>query len=328
MLWDGPLYTTVKCAYFFRLLTFNETLGPLIAKQRTVEFSKTRDSTGAPFIHLNELFSQENKYISNDSIIIELALSVVRQRQILTPKNQNELTMTANIKSEPQSPVRLHTRKLDVVHIPDSMAQMHAAKVTSSNDLQSYNSPRSPLSLPSSSSSPSPSSSSSSSKLFKRKHDETKPDLCCILCASNLLEKDTYNTKCGHLYCKDCIHEDIIPRKMCIKCNRYVKKNQCNQIYFTHDQRIRKNRSVDTRATKKLLTFVDNIDHNSNEKPYDFELTCPMCMQNLFDIETFTTMCGHLYCKQCLQIDIRQRKMCIVCNGIDNPYYWTQIYFS
>lgn len=323
-----------KWSYKIKLLTSNEELGPLCTQGIDIQFSKTFDSNGAPFISLDELFSPRNKYLtSNGEINMEFEL-VYKEEEDQTFNFNN-----VRVKTEPKSPKCLRSASPPLVMIPrraieQSMPILNQIKVEVVDDA--------PVNECSSDVTDSQQPDQRASAIVQangRKRAAQPDEIKCLLCANNLLEVEAITTKCGHLYCKFCLDNDIATRKMCVKCDYPVKKDQCIEIYCTDEQRKKKHCSQ-TRASSSLRYFLDKLEQelqngsssrlSSSQDPQPTDkslLKCPMCDENLFETKTYTLRCGHLYCEQCLNADMANRQVCVVCNKQDRAQ-WTQIFFS
>lgn len=323
-----------KWSYKIKLLTSNEELGSLCTEAKDIQFSKKFDSNGAPFINLDELFSRRNKYLtSNGEIIMEFELMYKEEDQLFDLNN-------VRVKTEPKSPKCLRSASPPLVMIPRraierSMPILNQIKVEVVDEasVNEFSSEVTDLQQP----------DQCASVIVQandgRKRAAQPDEINCLLCASNLLEVEAITTKCGHLYCKLCLDNDIATRKMCVKCDYPVKKDQCIQIYCTDEQR-KKKRCSQTRASSSLRSFLDKLEQelqnrtsghlSSNQDPQTTDgllLKCPMCDENLFETKSYTLRCGHLYCEHCLTTDIANRQVCVVCNKQDRAQ-WTQIFFS
>lgn len=147
----------------------------------------------------------------------------------------------------------------------------------------------------------------------------TATELNCILCCINLFEADPYSTICGHLYCAQCLTEDIGKRGTCVKCDSPVVKSQCIQICLT-DEQLKKKRK--TRSSFGFRNFYDQIEQDLLNRAPDqgtqaanhVLLNCPVCDQHFVEPNVYTINCGHLFCRYCLHTDIALRRQCVVCN--------------
>ncbi|XP_062550202.1 E3 ubiquitin-protein ligase NEURL1B-like [Armigeres subalbatus] len=43
-------------------------------------------------------------------------------------------------------------------------------------------------------------------------------------------------------------------------------------------------------------------------------ITCPICFENVFQMQAASTICGHLYCYQCIAMEIEVRPKCPICS--------------
>lgn len=315
----------VKWAFKILLLTNNEQIGPLTAEYNDVEFSKAKDSYGAPFIALHELYDGRNQYmLTNDSITFEFHLHAFNEQN----HQQNHEQSLMFIKTEPQSPPP--SPEIDV-SLPEIYAHSDPNKRGIKRKLVQYEEENTSELVP-----------ISGFPYFTRQrsqnmngntHNRTNVDelLKCNLCSNNLFDDDVIAMKCGHLYCKICFKNDIISRKMCIKCNTNSSKEQCGRVYLNDEhQKNCLDKRIGTRANSLLRSFnfpTDEVD-SDNRNQRDLHVNCPLCQCNLLEVDTYVTECGHLYCKNCLEKDIAMRKMCIVCNKTDSKCFWIPILFS
>lgn len=311
-----------KWSYQIRLLTDNDN-GPLCTEESNVRFSKFFDSNGAPFISLKNLYDQRNKYLSSDGAIkMEIDLAVMEE----TTRSGD-----VRIKTEPISPKCSESRPLVLIERPVNeranwlplaavkteieLANEYSVDVTDARLLEQR---ESVIVQP--------------NVHRKRPAPSTATELNCILCSINLLETDPYSTICGHLFCAQCLNEDIGKRQICVKCDSPVVKSQCIQICLT-DEQLKKKRKK-TRSSLAFRDFYDQIERDILNRLSDQEthatnhvlLNCPLCDEHFVEPNVYTINCGHLYCKGCLYKDIAKRYQCVVCNKKVNQ--WIQIFFT
>ncbi|CAM0943556.1 unnamed protein product [Alopecurus aequalis] len=58
----------------------------------------------------------------------------------------------------------------------------------------------------------------------------TEPSFTCPVCWNKLVEPST--TKCGHIFCTECITQAIKYQKKCPTCRKALKKNNFHRIYL------------------------------------------------------------------------------------------------
>lgn len=165
--------------------------------------------------------------------------------------------------------------------------------------------------------------------------------LHCIYCNESLLDKDTcYSLMCGHLYCISCLEFDIAIRKSCIKCDKRVNKNQWFKLNLSHQedeppQSQTTEMSAGTSSSSNLnvsQASVGSLDTTMNESNDDQmpgpstmvndrkrkhpkgTLNCTRCTIDLLQTKTYAIKCGCLYCRDCFDECISDRKSCIKCN--------------
>lgn len=54
----------------------------------------------------------------------------------------------------------------------------------------------------------------------------------CPICLESIFHQQAASTVCGHLFCKNCITQEIQIRKKCPMCKRALKRHQVHPIYF------------------------------------------------------------------------------------------------
>jgi len=76
---------------------------------------------------------------------------------------------------------------------------------------------------------------------------------------------------------------------------------------------------------KRPLDNVDNGSNNNNKKSkvfskgkekssFKLDIHCPICLEELnSDKEYYTTICGHFFCKSCLEVSLKKKKICPLC---------------
>lgn len=194
----------LKWEYAFSMLSSNENIKPLTQRYEDIQFSKSKNSSGAPFIHLDELYDDKNGFLSaNGAITFKFTLRVIENVQ--PSGDQIDGLRQMNIKSLPQSP--LSPPKTD----RRSREIAPARSLPSSYDMNG--------------------NISQSSEV----NPEPNATLTCVYCSRNLFDDRVYGAKCGHLYCKECFWNDIAIRKMCIKCDTHFRKDQCGRVHLNEE---------------------------------------------------------------------------------------------
>uniref|UniRef100_A0A453PUI1 RING-type domain-containing protein n=1 Tax=Aegilops tauschii subsp. strangulata TaxID=200361 RepID=A0A453PUI1_AEGTS len=57
-----------------------------------------------------------------------------------------------------------------------------------------------------------------------------EPNFTCPVCLNKLVEPST--TKCGHIFCAECIKQAIQFQKKCPTCRKALRKNNFHRIYL------------------------------------------------------------------------------------------------
>ncbi|XP_062563689.1 uncharacterized protein LOC134226741 [Armigeres subalbatus] len=58
------------------------------------------------------------------------------------------------------------------------------------------------------------------------------PSVACPICLESIFHQQAASTICGHLFCKECIYQEIQIRRKCPMCKRALKRHQVHPIYF------------------------------------------------------------------------------------------------
>ncbi|CRL07389.1 CLUMA_CG020363, isoform A [Clunio marinus] len=64
------------------------------------------------------------------------------------------------------------------------------------------------------------------------------------------------------------------------------------------------------KTVSKRLNFDDSHEEISNKKA---KITCPICFESVVDRKPVSTICGHLFCRSCLEEAFMQKKICPMC---------------
>lgn len=63
--------------------------------------------------------------------------------------------------------------------------------------------------------------------------DQPRPEILCPICYTNMLEvSHVMSTKCGHLFCQNCIEDSLKTRAVCPICRRKVLKSHLHIVYL------------------------------------------------------------------------------------------------
>ncbi|SPP78432.1 E3 ubiquitin-protein ligase RNF185-like [Drosophila guanche] len=54
------------------------------------------------------------------------------------------------------------------------------------------------------------------------------------------------------------------------------------------------------------------LDADASSQNFGYE--CPICLMAAFDRSPVATTCGHIFCRECIEEQIRQRNKCAKCN--------------
>ena len=70
-----------------------------------------------------------------------------------------------------------------------------------------------------------------------------------------------------------------------------------------------------------LSDYPDTIQpgFGSQTQPKCSGFDCPICMDNLIDKNPTSTICGHIFCADCIRISISTRQKCPICSKFLKP---------
>ncbi|KAG8054187.1 hypothetical protein GUJ93_ZPchr0001g29520 [Zizania palustris] len=86
------------------------------------------------------------------------------------------------------------------------------------------------------------------------------------------------------------------------------------QLSLGRNPRQEHRRVIDSRPVINLLETPENCripTPPAPEKPKEPEFSCPVCMNELVDATS--TICGHIFCKNCIKASIQAQKKCPTC---------------
>lgn len=70
----------------------------------------------------------------------------------------------------------------------------------------------------------------------------------------------------------------------------------------------------------RTVSFDDSLNASQLS---GFKISCPICLESVKERDPISTMCGHVFCKACIQAAMRTVKKCPMCKknlGNKNPY--------
>ncbi|XP_071946686.1 uncharacterized protein [Antedon mediterranea] len=103
----------------------------------------------------------------------------------------------------------------------------------------------------------------------------------CPICL-DVLTEPVKTLQCGHMFCSNCIDDELKHRKVCPMCRGNVKVLKGNQ----------------TPAKK------DEVEE------------CPICFDVLTETVKKQLQCGHKFCRNCIDIALQHRNACPICGII------------
>lgn len=291
-----PEDTRIKWGYQVDLLKKNASIGPLSVQQDSI-ISKAYDSVGAKLISLSHLFDCQNLYVSDDSITFELEIKVTTiKRRVATlgtpnvtiktepePSNVDEPTSSMPARSSSPQPSTSGLSSSESTNQPDPDSQSHDSTLANFtyNDDDDLSEEEKVLCGFQSQTQTEPGGS------LKRKASSNP--LACWYCANNLLDTEICTTKCGHLYCEECMEWYILEHGTCLRCNKTIPKRDG---WF----KIQRTNADPSNASSEL------------------GIRCKLCNDDLLEVQSMVALkCGHTYCKQCFEINLQYRNSCVLC---------------
>lgn len=78
----------------------------------------------------------------------------------------------------------------------------------------------------------------------------------------------------------------------------------------------------------KASTSASTSNVSPPKNVEDSGIKCPVCLERLAQNQVHSTVCGHLYCKNCIQSAVKTCKKCPICNKKLAAKDIHRIYFS
>uniref|UniRef100_A0A1Q3EVA9 Putative e3 ubiquitin ligase n=1 Tax=Culex tarsalis TaxID=7177 RepID=A0A1Q3EVA9_CULTA len=72
--------------------------------------------------------------------------------------------------------------------------------------------------------------------------------------------------------------------------------------------------------------FQDAVTSTDDSTPS--EIVCPICLESIGKQPVSSTVCGHVYCSTCIEMEVRLKKRCPMCNVTLTPEQLQRIYLS
>lgn len=310
----------IHLSYKLRLLTNNSDIGPLCA-EKNCTLTDRRDAIGNPLVTLKELFDPENRYVSSSGAIVmcmELSIKQVQSSQInCMPIHWNN---NVQIKIEPQSPNRDHSN--DQPQSPDPSCSFGDENVAASNAPDVIVSCK-----------------------IKREIDEVDlphtdhPLEICYDVANipNITPKRALSRFKDRL-----THQTThLPTRKRSNARSNHKKADSMRSPIPRidnsfdddddDDAFSLEASSSTGPAKRLtlrpLNSLVQKDINTTTNHGTTKILCFVCTRNMLEVDTCTLMCGHIYCKDCLEFDVGYRKYCLICDKRILKNHWLPINF-
>jgi hypothetical protein len=117
-----------------------------------------------------------------------------------------------------------------------------------------------------------------------------------ILACNGCVAMASLVTGCGHMFCESCVNTLVYPIRQCPVCEFHV----CEKMVFP-------------------------IYSSSAKKDYHTE--CGICFESAAP-QALVTKCGHLFCKDCLELWFEKKHNCPVCREHASPKFSIPIGFS
>lgn len=135
--------------------------------------------------------------------------------------------------------------------------------------------------------------------------------LCCHILVSDTTQKYFNNTEVDLDVMQDKLI-DYHKNNITTCTNKISMLDSTNQAYFM----LKSTYTTKISESKYMLSILEKI---SRKDSINTEESCTICFDNL--INTSLTSCGHLFCKECLDMCLKYKKICPMCktdlNGKD-----------
>jgi len=73
------------------------------------------------------------------------------------------------------------------------------------------------------------------------------------------------------------------------------------------------------RKYTEINKFADELDVLETEPSTSYKPNCPICMKSIKII--YTTICGHIFCKYCIDTAVKDKRICPVCRSDPGDYH-------
>ena len=127
--------------------------------------------------------------------------------------------------------------------------------------------------------------------------------LCCHILVSDTTQKYFNNTEVDLDVMQDKLieyHKNNITKYT----NKMTTLDSTNQAYFM----LKSTYTTKISESKYMLSILEKISKKDN---INIDQNCTICFDNL--INTSLTSCGHLFCKECLDMSLEYKKICPMC---------------
>lgn len=307
----------IHLSYKLRLLTNNRDIGPLCA-EKNCTLTNRRDAIGNPLVTLKELFDPENRYVSSSGAIvmcIELAINQVQSINCMPVHWNNNV----QVKIEPQSPNR---DPYDQPQSPEPSSSLGDENVAARNATDVIGSCK-----------------------IKKEVDEVDHPLEICYDVANI--QNITPKRASSRFSNRSTHQKThLPTWKRSNARTNHKKADSMLSNFNSNSERTENSfddddvdpfsleaSSSTGPAKRLTPrplnslMQKDINTTTNHGTTKKDLKCIVCTKNMLEFDTCTLMCGHIYCKDCLEFDVGYRKKCLICGERIVNNKWMFIHF-
>ena len=104
---------------------------------------------------------------------------------------------------------------------------------------------------------------------------------------------------------------DKVAAEMAKFKREYVKKK--NKKYA-----LKLKKALDEKYAE-INKFADELDVAETEPSTSYKPPCPICTKTIHTI--YTTICGHIFCKKCIDTIVKDSKICPICRSDPGEYH-------